>query len=104
MAAQAQLGNRSPEFILPAVSSGTLKLSDLRGQKVVIKYYPKYDTPGSTKEACSFRDALPGFFEDRCGDPRDLERQRREARRIRGQVRVALHAGVRLRGKSVRGL
>jgi peroxiredoxin Q/BCP len=53
----------APDFILPAVGSddvvknGQVHLADLRGKTVVLYFYPKDDTPGCTKEACSFRDA-----------------------------------------------
>jgi peroxiredoxin Q/BCP len=53
----------APDFTLPAVGSddtvknGHVQLSSLRGQNVVLYFYPKDDTPGCTAEACSFRDA-----------------------------------------------
>jgi thioredoxin-dependent peroxiredoxin len=53
----------APDFILPAVGSddvvknGQVQLSALRGQTIVLYFYPKDDTPGCTAEACSFRDA-----------------------------------------------
>jgi peroxiredoxin Q/BCP len=53
----------APDFTLPAVGSeeivnnGQVHLADLRGKNVVLYFYPKDDTPGCTKEACSFRDA-----------------------------------------------
>jgi peroxiredoxin Q/BCP len=53
----------APDFTLPAIGSddvvknGQLHLADLRGKTVVLYFYPKDDTPGCTKEACSFRDA-----------------------------------------------
>ena len=49
MAAQAQVENKSPDFTLPADSGSTGKLSDLCGKKTLLKYYPKYDTPGCTR-------------------------------------------------------
>jgi peroxiredoxin Q/BCP len=61
MAASARVGNKAPDFTLSADGGGTVKLSDLRGRKVVLYFYPKDDTPGCTKEACGFRDALPDF-------------------------------------------
>jgi peroxiredoxin Q/BCP len=61
MAAQAQVGKKAPDFTLSADGGGTVKLSELRGRKVVLYFYPKDDTPGCTKEACGFRDALPDF-------------------------------------------
>jgi thioredoxin-dependent peroxiredoxin len=53
----------APDFTLPAVGSadvvknGQVHLADLRGKTVVLYFYPKDNTPGCTKEACSFRDA-----------------------------------------------
>src|SRR5256885_1875731 len=53
----------APDFTLPAVGSedtvknGQVHLQDLRGKTTVLYFYPKDDTPGCTKEACSFRDA-----------------------------------------------
>jgi thioredoxin-dependent peroxiredoxin len=45
-----------PDFTLKADDGHQVRLSDFRGQKVVLYFYPKDDTPGCTKEACSFRD------------------------------------------------
>ncbi|HET9999830.1 MAG TPA: thioredoxin-dependent thiol peroxidase [Ktedonobacteraceae bacterium] len=53
----------APDFTLPAVGgedvvkNGKVHLADLKGKNVVLYFYPKDDTPGCTKEACSFRDA-----------------------------------------------
>jgi peroxiredoxin Q/BCP len=52
-----QAGESAPDFELPSSEGGSVKLSKLRGQKVVLYFYPKDDTPGCTKEACAFRDA-----------------------------------------------
>ena len=51
-------GDPAPDFRLPADDGRTYSLKDLRGQKVVLYFYPKDDTSGCTKEACSFRDNL----------------------------------------------
>ncbi len=51
----------APDFTLPADDGSTVSLSDLRGQKVVLYFYPKDDTPGCTKQACELRDDLPRF-------------------------------------------
>ncbi len=51
-------GQLAPDFALPATDGSTIRLSELRGKKVVLYFYPKDDTPGCTKEACSFRDNL----------------------------------------------
>lgn len=47
----------APDFALPADDGREVSLSDYRGQKVVLYFYPKDDTPGCTTEACGFRDA-----------------------------------------------
>ena len=49
-------GDTAPDFETRDERGNPVKLSDLRGQKVVLYFYPKDDTPGCTKEACSFRD------------------------------------------------
>jgi peroxiredoxin Q/BCP len=54
-------GNRAPAFTLPTDGGGKVSLSKLKGRKVVVYFYPKDDTPGCTKEACAFRDAMPDF-------------------------------------------
>src|SRR5215469_14484015 len=51
-----QTGSRAPE-----IRSGDFQLSKLRGQTVVIYFFPKADTPGCTKESCEFRDASKKF-------------------------------------------
>ena len=54
-------GAKAPDFALPAVGGGTVKLSALKGKNVVVYFYPKDDTPGCTKEACGFNEALMAF-------------------------------------------
>ncbi len=49
-------GDPAPAFALESTSGSKLSLSDLRGKKVVLYFYPKDDTPGCTREACAFRD------------------------------------------------
>ena len=49
-------GTKAPDFTLAADDGSKVKLSALRGQPVVLYFYPKDDTPGCTKEACAFRD------------------------------------------------
>ena len=53
------VGDKAPDFTLPADGGGTVSLKALRGKTVVLYFYPKDDTPGCTAEACAFRDALP---------------------------------------------
>lgn len=56
-----EAGAAAPDFTLPTDGDGSLSLSSLRGKKVILYFYPKDDTPGCTKEACSFQSALPDF-------------------------------------------
>jgi peroxiredoxin Q/BCP len=49
-------GEQAPEFELPDQDGATVKLSELRGQTVVLYFYPKADTPGCTTQACGIRD------------------------------------------------
>ena len=54
-------GQPAPDFTLPDESGTTHKLSDYQGSPVVLYFYPKDDTPGCTKEACSFRDDYSAY-------------------------------------------
>jgi peroxiredoxin Q/BCP len=49
-------GKKAPDFTLPADDGSKVKLSELRGKPVILYFYPRDDTPGCTREACSFRD------------------------------------------------
>ncbi|UNK19268.1 thioredoxin-dependent thiol peroxidase [Paenibacillus sp. N3/727] len=53
---QVQIGSEIPDFTLPASNGEHVSLSDFRGKKVVLYFYPKNMTPACTNEACSFRD------------------------------------------------
>ena len=55
------VGDKAPDFDLQTDGGGSLKLSSLRGRKVVLYFYPKDSTPGCTTEAEGFRDALGDF-------------------------------------------
>lgn len=61
MATRPTEGRKAPDFTLPSDGGGEVKLSGLRGRKVVVYFYPKDDTSGCTKEACGFRDAIGAF-------------------------------------------
>ena len=61
MATRPTEGRKAPDFTLPSDGGGEVKLSGLRGRKVVVYFYPKDDTSGCTKEACAFRDAIGEF-------------------------------------------
>jgi thioredoxin-dependent peroxiredoxin len=54
-------GKPAPDFELKTDGGETLKLSDLRGQQVVLYFYPKDDTPGCTTQACGIRDVYGEF-------------------------------------------
>lgn len=56
--ASFQIGEKAPSFILLSTEGKEISLDDFKGKKVVLYFYPKDDTPGCTKEACSFRDNL----------------------------------------------
>lgn len=56
-----KVGSKAPNFHLPDKDGVMHKLSDKKGEWVVLYFYPKDDTPGCTIEACSFRDNLPKF-------------------------------------------
>lgn len=56
-------GTKAPEFNLTDSEGNQHRLSDYEGQTIVVYFYPKDDTPGCTKEACSFRDAYKDFKE-----------------------------------------
>jgi thioredoxin-dependent peroxiredoxin len=51
-------GDKAPAFTLPDQDGNSVKLSDLKGRKVLVYFYPKADTPGCTTQACGLRDVL----------------------------------------------
>ncbi len=51
------VGTDAPAFTVKDTNGNTVSLSDFKGKTVVLYFYPKDDTPGCTKQACSFRDA-----------------------------------------------
>jgi peroxiredoxin Q/BCP len=54
-----KVGDKAPQFSLPTGDGKTIALKDFKGKKVVLYFYPKDDTSGCTKEACSFQENLP---------------------------------------------
>ena len=56
-----QAGDNAPDFELPDQDGESVKLSDLRGQTVVLYFYPRADTPGCTTQACGVRDRGPDY-------------------------------------------
>jgi thioredoxin-dependent peroxiredoxin len=59
--AELKVGSKAPDFTVLTDAGEKLKLSSLKGKKVVLYFYPKADTPGCTKQACGFRDEMPSF-------------------------------------------
>ncbi|BDA70805.1 Alkyl hydroperoxide reductase/ Thiol specific antioxidant/ Mal allergen [Calothrix sp. PCC 7716] len=55
------VGTNAPAFTAKDTNGNTVSLSDFKGKTVVLYFYPKDDTPGCTKQACSFRDAQPDY-------------------------------------------
>lgn len=53
-----EVGDKAPAFSLPDADGNTVKLSDFKGRKVIVYFYPAASTPGCTKQACDFRDNL----------------------------------------------
>lgn len=58
---ELQIGQSVPEFTLEASGGQEISLSDYRGKKVVLYFYPKDSTPGCTQEACDFRDSSAAY-------------------------------------------
>ncbi len=54
-----QQGDAAPAFSMPASGGRTVSLAAMKGRPFVLYFYPKADTPGCTKEACAFQEALP---------------------------------------------
>ncbi len=54
-------GDKAPSFTAATSGGGKISLADCKGQNVVLYFYPRDDTPGCTKEACSFRDNFAEF-------------------------------------------
>lgn len=57
------VGETAPEFELPNQNGDPVSLSDYRGKRVVLYFYPRADTPGCTTEACGFRDTWDAFLD-----------------------------------------
>lgn len=58
------IGTKAPEFTLEDKDGNKVSMSDFKGKKVVVYFYPKDNTPGCTRQACAFRNAYDGFKKD----------------------------------------
>ena len=58
-----EVGTKVPDFTLPDQNGNMHSLSDYRGKKVILYFYPKDNTPGCTKQACGFSERYPQFIE-----------------------------------------
>lgn len=58
-----EIGTKAPDFTLPDQNAEMHSLSDYRGKKVILYFYPKDNTPGCTKQACNFAELYPQFQE-----------------------------------------
>ena len=58
MSTRLENGDPAPDFTLPDADGNPVSLSDYRGRRVVVYFYPAASTPGCTTEACDFRDSL----------------------------------------------
>lgn len=56
-----QIHDKAPDFSMPTDEGQTITLSDLKGQAFILYFYPKDNTPGCTKQACTFSEQLPEF-------------------------------------------
>lgn len=58
-----KVGDKAPDFTLPDQDGASVSLKDFAGRRVIVYFYPKDNTPGCTKEACSIRDNFPALSE-----------------------------------------
>ena len=61
---ELNIGDKAPEFEGKDQQGNTVKLSDYRGKKVILYFYPKDDTPGCTAQACNLRDNYSGLQQE----------------------------------------
>ena len=96
MASSVKVGDKAPDFTLPAQSGEPVRLQDRLGERVVVLYfYPKDNTPGCTAEACAFR-----AYE---AEHRVRVRPTQRGRLVAGALRVpATRAGITARDLAVR--
>ena len=87
---ELKVGARAPAFTLSDQQGRKVKLTDFKGKRLVVYFYPKADTPGCTTQSCSVRDALPGSQEAEERRRRHQPRPAGEAGEVRHEVRPRL--------------
>jgi thioredoxin-dependent peroxiredoxin len=97
-----RVGDRAPEFTLPAGDGSQVSLADFHGKKVVVLFfYPKDETPGCTREACEFRDSFDVFGQAGAEvigvSDDDVESHKKFASKHRLQMTLLSDAGGRVR-------
>jgi peroxiredoxin Q/BCP len=95
-------GDRAPDFTLPAGDGKSVSLAEFRGKKVVVLFfYPKDETPGCTREACTFRDSFDTFTDAGAEvigvSDDDVESHKKFASKHRLQMTLLSDAGGRVR-------
>ena len=58
-----EIGKKAPDFTLLNQDNESMSLSDFKGKKVILYFYPRDNTPGCTKRACGFGELYPSFVE-----------------------------------------
>ena len=71
-----EAGKKAPEFCLPDQDGNQVNLSDFRGKRVILYFYPKDNTPGCTAQACGFGELYPPVPGKRSGCAGSQQRQR----------------------------
>ncbi len=90
-------GDSAPDFTLTSDTGDSVSLTDLRGQKVIVYFYPAAMTPGCTKQACDFTDNLASLKAAGYEVHRHLQGQAREAGQVPGARLADDHAALRPR-------
>ena len=92
--AKLEAGSTAPAFTLPDQDGKPVKLSDFKGQQVIVYFYPADDTPGCTKEACEFTRTQDRVVR---GGRLGMPRRGREAHQVPREVQVEVSAPHRCR-------
>ena len=86
--AKLAVGDKAPAFALKDQHGKLVRLSGFKGQRVVVYFYPKADTPGCTQQSCNLQDAFPQLKKLKAAVRRHQSRSGREAAEVRRQVRL----------------